>query len=312
MKMLKFEVSSQKTDSVASLSKVASLIKEVNNLSCRIRLDFANNLVVVENVNESMIDTIFELVNSYYTIFSIDIDNVFEETSVSKNPAVPVETVYSEETAITVEDSRSEENSVPAALEPVIEHSPTVLEPQTEDDLIIKKVEFENEYVEDIINKLVRTAYWAMYKKNVSESHISSYIFSTIFEISTNITGKETIDFAIGDIVDCNYGSHLIGETNGKHVHAIVCHVSDNNMVYLVPITSVYRATSSNAYLNINKSTDIIFANDFFKGGFAVLDKAKYLRAERVNSVVGKTTPDFFKQLLEQLASTFDFTNQLV
>ena len=39
-----------------------------------------------------------------------------------------------------------------------------------------------------------------------------------------------------------------------------------------------------------------------------MLDKAKYVRTERFNAVIGKVTPAFFEKLLYQLASTFDFT----
>lgn len=51
------------------------LIKTINQLTCRIKLDFENNFVIAENLSNSEIDTIIDLINSHYTILSIDIDN---------------------------------------------------------------------------------------------------------------------------------------------------------------------------------------------------------------------------------------------
>ena len=82
MKKLKFKVSSPKDGSVVSL------FMEVNKISCQIFLDLKNGFVVVENVNNSMIDNVIELVDNYYTILSIDIDNTFEE--ITQDPAIPI------------------------------------------------------------------------------------------------------------------------------------------------------------------------------------------------------------------------------
>ena len=41
---------------------------------------------------------------------------------------------------------------------------------ETDDDLIIKKVHFENKCVEEAVNKLLKTSYWAMSNANASET----------------------------------------------------------------------------------------------------------------------------------------------
>ena len=201
MKRLTFEVRSPKDCSVVSLAKVASLIKEVNSISCRIRLDLENDFVVVENVNDTMIDTVIELVNSYYTILSVDIDNIFEVPVETQNLPIIDEGVegYSTEcngdspqlAAEVVENSATEdaEESVASeAVEEVAVNQPTILEPQSEDDLIIKKVEFQNEYIENLINKFLRTAYWAMFKMNIPENEIAGFIYTCMSEISMRYT----------------------------------------------------------------------------------------------------------------------------
>ena len=324
MKRLTFEVRSPKDCSVVSLAKVASLIKEVNSISCRIRLDLENDFVVVENVNDTMIDTVIELVNSYYTILSVDIDNIFEVPVETQNLPIIDEGVegYSTEcngdspqlAAEVVENSATEdaEESVASeAVEEVAVNQPTILEPQSEDDLIIKKVEFQNEYIENLINKFLRTAYWAMFKMNIPENEIAGFIYTCMSEISMRYTNKECINFSVGDVVDCYYGHHLKGEINGVHVNSIVCNISASGMVYLVPITKMQTDITSDSYLIFNVPEDVIYSNKSYTGGTALLNKAKYVHAQRINEVVGVTTPDFFKKLLHQLASTFDFTDCL-
>ena len=291
MKKLTFKVSSQKAGSFISL------IKEVDKISCRISFDFENGFVSVEDVNDIMIDSVIELVNNYYTIVGVDIDNTLENST--ENPMAAIETE-------SISDAPS--NAVETD-ETVIETVPTILEPQTEDDLIIKKFEFQNEYIEGLINKYVRTIFWAMFKMNIPEKEIADYIHTAIDEISRRYNKKECIGFSIGDIVDCCYGVHLPGEINGGHVSAIVCEISFGSMVYVVPITKAQTDITSHSSLSFNVPKDVVYENDY-KGGTALLDKGKYVRAERFNAVIGKTTHAFFEKILSKLANTFDFTKR--
>lgn len=279
MKKLTFKVSSRKD------SSVISLVKEVNKISCRVFLDLENGFVVVENVDDSIIDSVIDLVDNYYTIMSVDIDNIFGETT--------EKTVMAESVKL------------------VAEKQSTVLEPQSKDDLIIKKVEFENEYVEKRINSFLKTAYWALYNRRATEKEIGECILTCMSEITMRYSSKPVIRFSIGDIVDMNYGSHLPGEVAGGHVHAIVCNTISENMAYVVPVTKVRTGINSKSYLFMDVPHDVTYDNELYQGGTVLVDKGKYVRAERFHSVVGKITPTFFERLLYQLASTFDFTDCL-
>lgn len=295
MKKITFKVSSNKD------SSVVSLIKEVNKISCRIFIDIENGFVAVENVNDSMIEDVIELVDNYYTILNVDIDNTFEV--VTEESAMPVAT---EAVAEVVEEPKMAETD-----DVVAEKQSKVLEPQSEDDLIIKKVEFENEYVENRINSFLKTAYWALYNRRATEKDIGNFILTCMSEISMRYSPKPIIEFAIGDIVDVNYGSHLPGEIQGGHVSAIVCNILNKDMAYVLPITKARTDITSRSYLLMDIPHDATYDNEFYRGGTVLIDKGKYVKAERFNSVVGKTTPTFFKKLLYQLASTFDFTDGL-
>ena len=292
MKKLTFKVSSIKDGSFISL------IKEVDKISCRISFDFDNGFVEVENVDVIMLDSVIELIDNYYTIVSVDIDNILEANT--ENPM----------TAITTESISDVSSNTVETNETVIETKPTVLEPQVENDLIIKKVEFKNTYIEELINKYVRTISWAMFKMNISEKAVSNYIYTAMNEISMGCNKKECIDFSIGDIVDCSYGVHLPGEINGGHVAAIVCDISYDSMAYVVPITKVQTNISSHSYLILNIPKDAVYENDYYKVGTALLDNGNYVSPKRFCAVIGKTTPAFFEKLLRKLANTFDFTKK--
>lgn len=286
MKKLTFKVSSPKEGSIIAL------IKKVNNIECRIKLDIENGIVIVENINDSMIDTVIELIDNYYTLLGVDIDNSVEN-----------DVVVSSVEEITEKSEHTESVSK-------VDTIAKTLEPQTEDDLIIKKVEFENEYVEQLVNKLLRTIYWAMFKMNIPEKEIGEFIWTSINEISMSYNKKDNIAFSIGDVVDCNYGKHLVGEIQGAHVSAIVCNISDTGMVYLVPITKTQKNLTSHSYLKFTVPNDINYYTLNYTDGTALLDKGKYVRPSRFHEVIGKTSPEFFAEVLRQLSTTFDFTTK--
>lgn len=266
MKKIIFKVSSQKDFSIASL------MKEVNKVSCRILFNLAEGFVTVENVDTNMIDYIIDLINKYYSILSVDIDN-------------------------TIETVKKEDNVT------------VIKEPKSQNDLNIKNIEFENKYIENLINKLLKTASWALYTNNTAEKEIGEFILTCISELSLTYSNIDCIEFNVGDVVDCNYGTHLPGEINGGHVPAIVCNILNNGMAYLVPITKTNSSSISNSILQFSCPENIIYDNPNFTGGSALLNKAKYLRPERFHKVIGKVSPDFLATILKKLPLVFNFTN---
>lgn len=281
MKKLTFKVSTPKE------GNISGLIKAINKIACQLKLDIENGFVVAENVDESTIDVVIDLINNYYTLLGIDIDNSVENDVNVANDDEKVAVSTQKESVST----------------------PKTLEPQSEDDLIIRKVEFKNEYIEQLINKLLRTISWAMFKNNATGNEISHFIFSTISEISMNYNNTACIPVSIGDVVDCNYGTHLPKEINGGHVAAIVCDISFG-MVYLVPITKQLDNLVSRSFIKFTVPNDIIYDEKDYVNGTVLLDKGRYLRPERLNQIIGKTTPEFFAKVLHQLSTTFDFTDR--
>ena len=166
-----------------------------------------------------------------------------------------------------------------------------------------------NEYIEDLNNRLLESIAWAIDKRNIPEEEIGDIIFSTISEIYMRYSKKRCTKFAVGDVVDCNYGFHLTGETNGKHIEAIVCDISDNGMPYLVPLVNVNSDVDTYSHLIFKAQKDITYITCNNREGTVLLSKAKYVCAERINAVIGKTSKDFLEKVLNYLSRTFDFTN---
>lgn len=298
MKKITFKVSTPKEGSVVSL------IKEVNRISCRIYLDIENGCVTVVNVNDTMIDTVIELVDNYYTIFGVDIDNTSEETT-----AVQVAPVVVESSAGTT--TKAIEETLEETTEVVASKQSTDLKPQSEHALNIKKVEFENKSVETRLNQFIKTVYWAMYDRHVTEKDIGDHILTCMSEISMRYSSKPVIQFSIGDIVDVNYGFHLSGEINGGHVHAVVCNILNKDMAFVLPIVKAQTDIPVQNYLLMKAPQDATYVDEAYKDGTVLLNKGKYVRVERFRCVSGQTKPEFFAKLLHQLASTFDFTRCL-
>lgn len=170
----------------------------------------------------------------------------------------------------------------------------------------------ENEYIEHIVNMLLKTASWALLDMNISERDIGNFIWTTIDEISMNYNNKNNIPFSIGDVVSCNYGTHLYGEISGTNVVAVVVNINITGMAYLVPITNRTYNLTSHSYLTFTVPNDIIYNTNYTVGGTVLLDKGKYVRPERLRKVIGKTSLEFFYKILHQLATTFDFTDIIV
>lgn len=128
----------------------------------------------------------------------------------------------------------------------------TAVEANSADDLSFKKVKFQNNDVENHMNKLLKIIYWMMYKENVPADEIVKHLLTTGTEIAMRFNPKPSISVNVGDIVDCQYGTHLDSEISGGHVHALVCNIV-NNTVFVIPITKPDLLRGSSICLSVLK-----------------------------------------------------------
>ncbi len=311
---------------------ISSLLKAVTKIRCRIYLDVENGFVTVENVHDELIDSVIDLINEYYVLLGVEVDNLVEDEEAIEERVVVSVTEFSEESPeesdvpvqeyqaevaneteiVSVEEfppeSNGEATETGAPADAVTNTPPVEVGPQTAEDLIVKKIEFQNPAIEAAMNKLLRTAYWAMYKQCGSEKEIVNHIWTAIREMSLKFTDPNIIEFSIGDVVDCYFGTHLPREINGSHVLGIVLDITADKMVYVVPITKALEDIDAKVYITFHRDIDVDYYYEQYYGGTALLDKGRYLRAERLQSVVGKAKPNFLYNLVTLLPKARDYS----
>lgn len=271
-----------------------SLLKKVSKLQCRLSVNLSReynnrNIIELYDIDDDSIDAAIDLISEYFTILNTEIDTTAEKL------------ISNEEKGKDSENNSTEE----IAAENV--------ERSVSQQLVFEPVKFENEYIRGIVNKLLNTVFCIMQKQNISEKEIGGYIQSATTNIYLNYWGKEIEEFSIGDVVKCNLGTQLPGEVNGTFISAIVCDFLPPNMVYIVPLTKAVgnEVNSVRSFLNISASDYVTYPYDVQKNSTVLLDKGRYIRAERVRCVIGETKPEFFEKVLRKLSTTFDFTKYL-
>lgn len=231
---------------------IANLLKEINEISCRLYIDFEKGVVTAKDVNNDVIDTIIEVIDKHFIIESISVDN-------------------------TTNQEKSEFN---------------------ENDRVVK---FSDKDIENLLNeKLIKTIVWAM-SHGMSSEEVQKYIWTMITEISYSNSSSSELrvkNVSVGDVVQVNFGKHPIGEMSDSRGYAIVCNISTDGSLFLVPIDKESSNIDSNSF-NILENSDVT----------VLLEMSKYVNPRRLDKVLGKVEPEFLKELLNQIAITFDFNS---
>lgn len=144
-----------------------------------------------------------------------------------------------------------------------------------------------------------------MYKENVSVDEIVKHLLTTGTEIAMRFNPKPSISVNVGDIVDCQYGTHLDSEISGGHVHALVCNIV-NNTVFVIPITK--QIIEGQFYLTFSAEKDVVYTEpNRYNEGTLLLDRGSYVGVERLHEVIGKALPEFFDEIIEVLPEAYCF-----
>ena len=231
---------------------IANLLKEINEISCRLYIDFEKGVVTAKDVNNDVIDRIIGVIDKHFVIESISVDN-------------------------TTNQEKSELN---------------------ENDRVVK---FFDKDIENLLNeKFIKTIVWAM-SHGMSSEEVQKYIWTMITEISysnSNSSELRVKNVSVGDVVQVNFGKHPIGEMSDSRGYAIVCNISTDGSLFLVPIDKESSNIDSNSF-NILENSDVT----------VLLEMSKYVNPRRLDKVLGKVEPEFLKELLNQIAITFDFNS---
>ena len=231
METLIFKIYGQKTNSIADL------LKEINQITCRLHIDFEKGIVTVKDVKNDLIDTVVGVIDKHFVIKSVSVDNGTEQ-----------------------EKSESCED--------------------------VKVVKFSDKDIENLLNeKLIKTLVWAM-SHGMSSEEIQKYIWTMITEISYSNSNELRVEnISVGDVVQVNFGKHPAGEMSDSRGYAIVCNISTDGSLFLVPIDKEDYPTFIYAYLKMSK----------------------YVNPKRVDKIVGRLNPENLETLLYKVAYTFDF-----
>ena len=180
-----------------------------------------------------------------------------------------------------------------------------------EDSIEFEKLEFNDEEVREQANRLLKKSFWAMYISKAKSRDICQYLMSAGKEIAMKYNPKEPVNVSVGNIVDCNFGSHLKGEISGGHIHSIVCDIDDDELVYVVPITKYSFENDETKYLRFLAGRDVEYMDSRFTGGTVLLKMGRYVNRQRFNEVVGQVLPEFFGKVLTGLSNTANFVSKI-
>lgn len=160
------------------------------------------------------------------------------------------------------------------------------------------------------IRRLTDKIYQFISENNADYREICKYLTSTVAELSMRYTPKKIISYKVGDVVDCNYCMHLDSEISGGHIHAIVCHMDENHLVYLVPILKEHRYYEEGRFLPLINHVDVEYLSNTFDGGTVSVKMGKYLDAQRMREVVGHVSPDYLPLLFREITKATSFESQ--
>lgn len=167
--------------------------------------------------------------------------------------------------------------------------------------------------IQSAIHDLQKIAYSTLFSNpSYSMATICSMIKGASREIRLYFLLNNKTGIRPGDVVVCDMGFDFDDELRGD-THAIVCKISSIDRIYIAPIREYYSWEGSpfpSYYVPFDATVDIPKSPNCYSKGIVLLDRLLAINTCRVSAVIGKTTPSFFKKVLKQLASTFDFTNK--
>lgn len=279
-----------------------NLIKAVSNVSCNLLVDADSSTVIATNIAESSVDSLMDIVEKYFVVSSISIENTDDSSNVTLlNTVHPTSELHSSKPTSDEEETSSASDINSSAVS------------DTSDSATVKNP-YEQE-IDILVDKLRKLLYFTMYKaKKVSLSEMQKYVYSFVSEINMEYFHSEEIpSISTGDVVVCDFGYHLTGEIRGGHVAAIVCEINPlDGMVCLAPITKHTSDITSINYLSYSSKSVFEFLNRDWSDGTVLVDKARLMRPQRIIEVIGRTTPEFFDNVLDELKKAFDIKGRRV
>ena len=177
--------------------------------------------------------------------------------------------------------------------------SPSGEEDNKDVGLVINLLNPETLLLQETINSLMRTIYWAVHNQNVPEKIIKRYVLSCNGTLNMAYGKNDLIPIERGSLVDVCMGQNIPGELNGGNVPCIVCWVQEENFAHVVPLVSKVPNSSNASYtLTAKPEEDLTyFAGNQDTAYTVLLDKGQLIHRARIQKIMGKISKDFVNKV---------------
>lgn len=308
-----------KTQFKHAVSK-GSFMKELLEIMGRLSIKLNDDELEVVDVQDECLSEVIDLIDDYSWISEIHIceNEESSEEALVESSEMPSEQAEDE----AVEEGARDEATAELAAEDTSSSQEKTAENATsennhaesKDNAVVNKVVFDNEVIEEYLNKLLKTISWAINYKYASTDDIKSILLSAMDIMSMKYNPKYP-ECSVGDIVVVNYCHNLYNETGGGYVHGIVCDIPDEYRILVIPIGKINKR-SSKWHIPFSAPYDVTYLVDGYNEAIAIIDQTRYINRERINRradkpIVGKVKPKFFNKLLDMLPKVFTFDNRM-
>lgn len=133
-----------------------------------------------------------------------------------------------------------------------------------------------------------------------SEKDIGKDCWSFKNYMSMKYLPREVIPFALGDIIDCDYGHNFSNELHGIH-NVIICHQEQDGSVYVVPIIKKRYLSCKDTYVECRLGRDITPQHEKCQEGIVWISRGSYVNSSRFIRLVGRANSSFFTKIKEYL-----------
>ena len=174
--------------------------------------------------------------------------------------------------------------------------------------LVSNTTETSNSVIEMRLNDLTNQIRQIMNNSKVSPRIICQYIETTMSELKMRFESREKVSFKVGDIVACNYGTHLLQEVSGVNIHSLVCSIDDTGMAFVLPITKKLKQRDDSKYIPVWGNEHINYFSSVYTGGTLLINRGKYVNPSRFTEVVGTAKPNFMDEVLKLLPAVTTFS----
>lgn len=173
--------------------------------------------------------------------------------------------------------------------------------------LAFESTNYQEPLIEKEFEKLKKTIYWLLYNEKGDVKGFMKYLLTARSEINMKYYQRDCIVAERGDVVTCNFGIHARSEISGGYVHAIVCDIRGDGLVYLVPIIRKKMTKDEKRFIPFYANQDMYYFDEALTDGTVRINRGMYVASERINSIVGQCDPNFFRYILLQIPKALTF-----